>query len=60
MWLQTTKLECIIVSLTIDCMGGTAELRIKLPTSHKALLMTSSQLNTAHLLLHYVGMENIQ
>lgn len=39
---------------------GTVESRIKLPTSHKALLMTSSQLNTAHLLLCYVGMENIQ
>lgn len=40
--------------------GGTVESRIELPTSHKALLMTFSQLNTAHLLLCYVGMENIQ
>lgn len=30
--------------------GGTAESRIKLPTSRKALFKTSSQLNTAHLL----------
>lgn len=39
---------------------GTVESRIKLPTSNKALLMISSQLNIAHLLLCYVGMENIQ